>query len=152
MRTSYGWRFFASLTAVVFGVAKGSDRQRIVYGLKVFGEFLVIALFLAGFIFSPASLILNVPLDVQMRLVTTDAIVLRSYNLPNLIASSSVLLAVPVWCSRHKAHGGWQVWRRARAFHGYQVISREGESRSGDDVERRNPEISFRSFRKSRKR
>ena len=35
---------FAGLTAIVFGVAaKGSDRQRLIYGLKVFGEFLFIA-------------------------------------------------------------------------------------------------------------
>jgi len=41
---------FASLTAVVFGVvAKGSDRQRLVYGLKVFAEFLVVA-FILGWI------------------------------------------------------------------------------------------------------
>ncbi|MFN2577223.1 MAG: hypothetical protein ABR607_05980 [Pyrinomonadaceae bacterium] len=41
---------FASLTAVVFGVvAKGSNRQRLVYGLKVFGEFVVIA-FILGWI------------------------------------------------------------------------------------------------------
>ena len=41
---------FAALTAVVFGVAaKGNDRQRFIYGLKVFGEFLAIA-FLLGWI------------------------------------------------------------------------------------------------------
>jgi hypothetical protein len=41
---------FAVLTAVVFGVvAKGSDRQRLVYGLKVFGEFLFVA-FILGWI------------------------------------------------------------------------------------------------------
>jgi hypothetical protein len=41
---------FASLTAVVFGVvAKGSDRQRLIYGAKVFAEFLVIA-FILGWI------------------------------------------------------------------------------------------------------
>ena len=41
---------FASLTAVVFGVvAKGSDRQRLIYGLKVFAEFLAIA-FILGWI------------------------------------------------------------------------------------------------------
>jgi hypothetical protein len=41
---------FASLTAVVFGVvAKGSERQRLTYGLKVFGEFLFIA-FILGWI------------------------------------------------------------------------------------------------------
>jgi hypothetical protein len=35
---------FACLTAVVFGaVAKGTDRQRLLYGLKVFGEFVFIA-------------------------------------------------------------------------------------------------------------
>jgi len=40
----------AALTAVVFGVAaKGNDRQRLIYGLKVFGEFLAIA-FLLGWI------------------------------------------------------------------------------------------------------
>ena len=41
---------FASLTAVVFGVvAKGSDHQRLIYGLKVFAEFMVIA-FILGWI------------------------------------------------------------------------------------------------------
>jgi len=41
---------FASLTALVFGVvAKGSDRQRLIYGLKVFAEFLVVA-FILGWI------------------------------------------------------------------------------------------------------
>jgi len=35
---------------VVFGmVSKGSDRQRLLYGLKVFGEFMVIA-FILGWI------------------------------------------------------------------------------------------------------
>jgi len=42
--------FFASLTGVVFGVvAKGTERQRFVYGLKVFGEFLLVA-FILGWI------------------------------------------------------------------------------------------------------
>jgi hypothetical protein len=42
--------FFAALTGVVFGaVAKGSDRERLVYGLKVFGEFIVIA-FILGWV------------------------------------------------------------------------------------------------------
>jgi len=41
---------FAALVAVVFGVSsKGGDRQRLVYGLKVFGEFIAIA-FLLGWI------------------------------------------------------------------------------------------------------
>jgi len=41
---------FASLTALVFGVVtKGSDRQRLIYGLKVFAEFLVVA-FILGWI------------------------------------------------------------------------------------------------------
>jgi hypothetical protein len=41
---------FAALTAIVFGVAtKGGDRQRLMYGLKVFAEFLAIA-FLLGWI------------------------------------------------------------------------------------------------------
>ena len=41
---------FAALTAVVFGIAaKGDDRQRLMYGLKVFSEFIVIA-FLLGWI------------------------------------------------------------------------------------------------------
>jgi len=41
---------FSALTAVVFGlVSKGSERQRLIYGLKVFGEFLVIA-FILGWI------------------------------------------------------------------------------------------------------
>lgn len=41
---------FAGFTAIVFGVvAKGSDRHRLIYGLKVFGEFLVVA-FILGWI------------------------------------------------------------------------------------------------------
>lgn len=41
---------FAALTAVVFGIAaKGDDRQKLMYGLKVFAEFIVIA-FLLGWI------------------------------------------------------------------------------------------------------
>lgn len=41
---------FAALTAIVFGIAaKGDERQRLMYGLKVFAEFIVIA-FLLGWI------------------------------------------------------------------------------------------------------
>ncbi len=44
MRHLFWMTIFAGLTAIVFGVvAKGSDRQRLVYGLKVFGEFLFVA-------------------------------------------------------------------------------------------------------------
>ena len=50
MRHVVWMALFSALTAVVFGVvSKGSDRQRLIYGLKVFGEFLVIA-FLLGWI------------------------------------------------------------------------------------------------------
>jgi hypothetical protein len=43
---------YAGLTAVVFGVvAKGSDRQRLLYGLKVFGEFIFIALILGWILY-----------------------------------------------------------------------------------------------------
>ena len=50
MRHVLWMTLFASLTAIVFGVvAKGSDRQRCIYGLKVFAEFLVIA-FILGWI------------------------------------------------------------------------------------------------------
>jgi hypothetical protein len=41
---------FAALTAVVFGVvAKGSHRHRLIYGLKVFAEFMLIA-FVLGWV------------------------------------------------------------------------------------------------------
>ena len=50
MRHVFWMSMFAALTAIVFGVAaKGTDRQRLIYGLKVFGEFLAIA-FLLGWI------------------------------------------------------------------------------------------------------
>ena len=50
MRHVFWMAVFAGLTGVVFGVvAKGSDRQRLVYGLKVFGEFLFVA-FILGWI------------------------------------------------------------------------------------------------------
>ncbi len=43
---------FAALAAVVFGtVAKASNRERVVYGLKVFGEFMVIGLVLAWILY-----------------------------------------------------------------------------------------------------
>ena len=43
---------FASLTAVVFGVvAKGNTRHRVLYGLKVFAEFLLIALVLGWLLY-----------------------------------------------------------------------------------------------------
>ena len=43
---------FAALAAVVFGtVAKDSKRERVVYGLKVFAEFMVIGLVLAWILY-----------------------------------------------------------------------------------------------------
>lgn len=43
---------FAALTAVVFGtVAKDTDRERALYGLKVFLEFIAIGLALAWFLY-----------------------------------------------------------------------------------------------------
>jgi hypothetical protein len=50
MRHVFWMAVFAGLTAVVFGVvASGTDRQRLMYGLKVFGEFVFIA-FILGWI------------------------------------------------------------------------------------------------------
>ena len=50
MRHVFWMAFFACLTGVVFGVvAKGTERQRLMYGLKVIGEFLVVA-FILGWI------------------------------------------------------------------------------------------------------
>jgi hypothetical protein len=43
---------FAALAAVVFGtVAKDTNRERVVYGLKVFVEFMVIGLALAWILY-----------------------------------------------------------------------------------------------------
>lgn len=43
---------FAGLTAVVFGVvARGSNRERTRYGLKVFAEFILIALVLGWLLY-----------------------------------------------------------------------------------------------------
>ncbi len=43
---------FAGLTAVVFGaVAKGPNRQRLMYGLKVLGEFIFVALVLGWILY-----------------------------------------------------------------------------------------------------
>lgn len=50
MRHVFWMALFAALSAVVLGaVSKGSERQRLVYGFKVFGEFLVVA-FILGWI------------------------------------------------------------------------------------------------------
>jgi hypothetical protein len=52
MRHVFWMAVFAGLTAVVFGVVtKGTDRQRLVYGLKVFGEFLFVALVLGWILY-----------------------------------------------------------------------------------------------------
>lgn len=52
MRHFFIMTAFAALAAVVFGtVAKDSSRDRIVYGLKVFGEFMVIGLVLAWILY-----------------------------------------------------------------------------------------------------
>ena len=52
MRHVFWMAVFAGLVAVVFGVvAKGSDRQRLVYGLKVFAEFLFVALILGWILY-----------------------------------------------------------------------------------------------------
>ena len=52
MRHVFWMALFAGLTAVVFGVvAKGSDRQRLTYGVKVFGEFLLVALVLGWILY-----------------------------------------------------------------------------------------------------
>ncbi|HSS19352.1 MAG TPA: hypothetical protein VLL54_04705 [Pyrinomonadaceae bacterium] len=43
---------FAALAAVVFGaVAKETNRERFIYGLKVFAEFMVIGLVLAWILY-----------------------------------------------------------------------------------------------------
>jgi hypothetical protein len=43
---------FAALTAIVFGaVAKGTHRDRALYGVKVFAEFMVIGLALAWLLY-----------------------------------------------------------------------------------------------------
>jgi hypothetical protein len=43
---------FAGLTAIVFGVvAKGTNRHRVIYGLKVFAEFMLIALVLGWLLY-----------------------------------------------------------------------------------------------------
>ena len=50
MRHVFWMAIFAGLTGVVFGaVAKGTDRQRLIFGLKVFAEFMAIA-FVLGWI------------------------------------------------------------------------------------------------------
>ena len=52
MRHVFWMAVFAGLTAVVFGVVtRGTDRQRLVYGLKVFGEFLFVALVLGWILY-----------------------------------------------------------------------------------------------------
>jgi len=43
---------FAALTAIVFGsVAKGTSRHRLIYGLKVFAEFVLAALVLGWLLY-----------------------------------------------------------------------------------------------------
>jgi len=48
MRHFFMMMLFAALVSVVFGVtAKQTARERLFYGLKVFGEFMIIGLVLA---------------------------------------------------------------------------------------------------------
>lgn len=52
MRHLFWMAVFAGLTAIVFGaVAKGTHRQRLIYGLKVFGEFMLVALVLGWLLY-----------------------------------------------------------------------------------------------------
>jgi hypothetical protein len=52
MRHLFWMVVFAGLTAVVFGaVAKGSPRLRLMYGLKVLGEFVFVALVLGWILY-----------------------------------------------------------------------------------------------------
>jgi hypothetical protein len=52
MKHLFWMSVFAVLTAVVFGVAaKGTERQKLMYGLKVFGEFLAVALILGWILY-----------------------------------------------------------------------------------------------------
>jgi hypothetical protein len=47
MRHVFWMAVFAVLTGIVFGgVARGTNRHRFIYGLKVFAEFMAIALIL----------------------------------------------------------------------------------------------------------
>lgn len=52
MRHFFVMTAFAFLSAVVFGtVAKDTPRERFLYGLKVFGEFMIIGLLLAWLLY-----------------------------------------------------------------------------------------------------
>lgn len=52
MRHFFVMTAFAFLSAVVFGtVAKDTNRDRFLYGLKVFGEFMIIGLLLAWLLY-----------------------------------------------------------------------------------------------------
>lgn len=52
MRHVFWMAAFAGMTALVFGVvAKGTQRQRLIYGLKVFAEFMGIALALGWILY-----------------------------------------------------------------------------------------------------
>ena len=52
MRHFFWMAVFAALTALVFGaVAKGTNRERIIYGVKVFGEFMFIGLALGWLLY-----------------------------------------------------------------------------------------------------
>ena len=52
MRHFFVMTAFAALAAVVFGtVAKDSNRDRFIYGLKVFAEFMLIGLVLAWILY-----------------------------------------------------------------------------------------------------
>lgn len=52
MRHLFWIAVFAGLTAIVFGaVAKGTPRSRVIYGLKVFAEFVLAALVLGWILY-----------------------------------------------------------------------------------------------------
>jgi hypothetical protein len=52
MKHLFWMAVFATLTAIVFGVvAKGTNRHRLIYGLKVFAEFILVALVLGWLLY-----------------------------------------------------------------------------------------------------
>ena len=52
MRHLFWMAVFATLTAIVFGVVgTGTNRHKLVYGLKVFAEFMLVALVLGWLLY-----------------------------------------------------------------------------------------------------
>ncbi len=66
---------FALFAAIAFGVfTNGDSKEKFIYGLKIFAQFILISLVLAWIFYF-------LPWQIEMGLIETEGLILKSYSL-----------------------------------------------------------------------